>query len=214
MPTTVPTVVRPATAADVVVVTAALAVGLADDRVISGWLFPDAAHYTRYSAGYFTCYVELALERGHVWTTGDTVGALVSMPNAVRKQCQHDTTVRDRIARAAGPCAERAAILDEALQTRRRESPEHEHLTWIGVAPEHRGCGIDDQLLHAFARLAEQHDRPIYAESRGEHAAELYRRHGYERLGQTITPRSCDIEIQPLWREPVLPIDLEAEVWV
>ena len=211
MSTTVHTVVRPAAAADADTVTAALTGGLADDGVISGWLFPDADHYTRYGPDYFACYVELALERGHVWTTGDPVGALVSMPGAVWRQIQHDTAVRHRIALATGPCAERAAILDEALQARHPESPEHEYLTWIGVAPEHRSCGINDQLLHAFTRLAEQHGRPIYAETRGEPAAQLYRRHGYERLGQAIKPPSCDIEIQPLWREPV-PIDLEAEV--
>ena len=214
MPTSVRAVVRPATAADVVTVTTALTVGLADDPVIRGWLFPDADHYTRYSPDYYACYVELAIERGHVWTTGDTIGALVSMPGSAWKQSHHHTTVRHGIAHAAAPWASRAAVLEDALRASRPGSLDHEYLTWMGVAPEHRSCGIDDQLLHAFTCLAEQDDRPIYAEARGDSAANLYRRHGYERLGLAITLPDCDIEIQPLWREPVLPIDLDSEVWL
>jgi ribosomal protein S18 acetylase RimI-like enzyme len=60
----------------------------------------------------------------------------------------------------------------------------HGHLPYLGVEPERQGHGIGTTLLQAVLAWADDDGLPCYVETSTERAATLYRRHGFEVVGE------------------------------
>jgi hypothetical protein len=122
-----------------------LSAGFADNPALR-WIFPDDDNWAEYSRRYFACWAELGFERGRVWTAGASRGALITFPSETMRGLKRDAGFERRIAAAAGPCAQRAAVFGTAMLVRHPLSPTHSYAAFIGVAPGQRGHGLGAQI--------------------------------------------------------------------
>lgn len=83
-----PNAIRLATAADNDNVVAALTTDFSADVIISR---RPLRNFDPYASGYFACCTDFAIEPGYVWTTGETFGALITMPPQAWQRSKHDT---------------------------------------------------------------------------------------------------------------------------
>lgn len=181
-------------------VIAALTMGFSDDVIISGWVFTDPDTYERYASGYFACYTDFAIAHGYVWTTGDTAGALITLPAQAWQLAQQDTGLKERMIRATGPYATRVFALEQALANRHPGVPDYLYAAFIAVAPRYRSQSIGPQMIREFFRLADRMQLPIYGEATTDRNSRLYDRLGIRRHGNAISLPRCDAELFPFWR--------------
>jgi ribosomal protein S18 acetylase RimI-like enzyme len=62
----------------------------------------------------------------------------------------------------------------------------HYYLWFLGVDPEHQGRGFGSELLRSLTAKADSDKMPCYLETDRERNVGLYRRHGFEVLGQSV----------------------------
>lgn len=97
------------------------------------------------------------------------------------------------------PREPRLAAFTELLRARHPHDREHLYLPFLGVAEPGRGIG--SALLTSRLSRADAEGLPAYLEASSPRSVPLYRRHGFEFLGEPVTlpdgPR-----LWPMWREP------------
>ncbi|MDP9904676.1 GNAT family N-acetyltransferase [Arthrobacter bambusae] len=195
-----------ATTSDRENVIAALTGGFSDDVLVAGWMFPDPETYAQHAGGWFACYTDFALEHGYVWTTGDATAALVAMPSEAWQRAQHDEDLKDRVAKATGPCIERVAALDKVFAERHPGAPDHIYFAMGGIQPEHRNKGLGTHMLQNAFELADRMGLACYAEASCERNARLWDRIGLRVTGAPIRVPGYDSDMFSLWRPPSPPV--------
>jgi GNAT superfamily N-acetyltransferase len=195
--TAVPTL-RRATALDAENVLSALTAAFSIDPVVSGWVFDDRQTYYRYCRTYMTDYVEVALEHGQIWTTGDQVAAIVTMPSTALDRAE--AASEDQLRDLYGPHVERVASLHAALDNRHPSVPSHHYCALVAVAPAHQGRGIGLTLMREYLAYLDQRGLPAYIEASNARNSRLYARIGYQHLAEPIVLPGCDTHVFPMWR--------------
>lgn len=76
----------------------------------------------------------------------------------------------------------------------------HLYLYSIAVVPEHRGKGAGGAMIKARLATAEQDGMPVYLEASTEDSARLYRRHGFEAIGERLRLPEEGPTLIPMWR--------------
>lgn len=77
---------------------------------------------------------------------------------------------------------------------------EHAYLWFIGVAPHAQGMGVGSRLLAAGLERVDAQRLPAYLESSNPANVPLYRRYGFEVIGE-IQPAPDAPKLDAMWRE-------------
>ncbi|MFF0146908.1 acetyltransferase (GNAT) family protein [Amycolatopsis sulphurea] len=190
--------IRVATRADEDHVVDALTFGFAEDPILAGTMFPDDELYPTFARRYFGVWTDLALDLGTIWTTGDTVGALLTFPSESLPALDNESDLHARLIEACGPYAERVLSVHNVLDLQHPEQPPHHYALFMGVAPGRRSRGLGTRLAHELFALADSEGRAVYGEASCERNSRLYIRMGLRPTGERITVFAHDI--LPLWR--------------
>lgn len=161
-------------AADVIVVAFA-----ADP--MTRWTWPDLRVYLKAMPRLVRAFGGKAYGCGSADCVGDHAGAALWLPPGVEPD-------RDVLAEVVQTTLtpeqlERAMAVFEQMAAYHPQEP-HWYLPLIGVDPAYQGKGLGDALMaHALARCDRDH-MPAYLESSNPRNISLYRRHGFEPLGE------------------------------
>lgn len=111
--------------------------------------------------------------------------SLVLPPGAFPMPLSGQLTTATGVLRTRPGRAHRFARAEHEL--RKRHLPGlHYYLWFLGVEPEHQGRGLGSELLRSLIARADAEAMPCYLETDLERNVALYRRHGFEVLGESI----------------------------
>ena len=185
-----------------------------DDPVLRH-IHPDDAGRLAWSIRFFDVMVRVGQLHGSVLEAEDGAGVAIWLP----PDHAHPSTWTYLRAGGLGfalhtPPAVRGRGLRylafaQALHRRSTTGP-HGYLPYLGVDPERQGQGLGTRLLRPILRLADEDGLPCYLESSTDRATALYRRHGFEVVGEG------DVEAggPRLWGMPGGTNRLTAFVWL
>ncbi len=199
-----PVVARPAAAADIADLSAALARAFRDDPVMS-WMVPDPRRREVALPGLYA-----ALPRHHYLRGG---GAEVATGGAGRIGAaalwappQHwQSTPREFLAmapamlRALGRDVLRGKAVDDAMQARHPAEP-HWYLGIIGSDPDVRGDGYGAALMRSRLSRCDREFAPAYLESSNADNVPYYQRFGFTVTGEIVVPDGPTL--WQMWRNP------------
>jgi ribosomal protein S18 acetylase RimI-like enzyme len=94
---------------------------------------------------------------------------------------------------------ERFRILGEIMQATHPHEP-HWYLNVISTLPSHRGQGLGARALEPVLAVCDAEGMPAYLESSNPRNMSLYRRHGFEQVGELPLPDGP--ALYPMWRTP------------
>lgn len=94
----------------------------------------------------------------------------------------------------------RMSAMRAAMDKNHPMDREHAYLWFIGVAPEAQGMGVGSRLLAAGLERVDAQRLPAYLESSNPANVPLYRRFGFEVVGQ-IRPSPDAPALDAMWRE-------------
>jgi ribosomal protein S18 acetylase RimI-like enzyme len=145
------------------------------------WLFPDARQYLHYAPLLLKYFAGRAFEHGSAWRTADYKGAALWLPPGVGP----DEEAMGALLLEGVEPAQHAAVFG-LLEQVGAGHPQvaHWYLPAIGVDPLCQGRGYGSTLL---ARSLEPIDRAhvaAYLETTNPANIPLYRRHGFEIVGE------------------------------
>jgi ribosomal protein S18 acetylase RimI-like enzyme len=95
---------------------------------------------------------------------------------------------------------ERFRILGELMAMAHPHAP-HWYLNVIATLPDHQGRGLGARALAPVLERCDAERMPAYLESSNPRNMTLYRRHGFEEIGDTIDLPDGP-SLWPMWREP------------
>ncbi|MGH1561251.1 GNAT family N-acetyltransferase [Mumia sp. DW29H23] len=174
--------VRLATAADRERILDTLVTAFVADPVLR-WLFPDDATYPAYAEAFFGHLFDKRIGRRAVWTIdGDSVA--VWEPPSEGAQEEADGTWADRF-----PAEVRARVdaYDHAVHAALPPGP-FWYLGVLGTRPEHAGKRWGRAVMAAGLRRAAEDGLPSVLETSNRGNVDLYRRAGWEVVGELTEP--------------------------
>jgi RimJ/RimL family protein N-acetyltransferase len=192
--------IRPADAADVPALSAALAQAFTTDPIVN-WLLPQRARRVARRELMFTLELQTYVlpQDGLVFTADDGAGALAGgclalppdqwqMPRAV------DGRTAVRWLRAYGRNLRRASRLQRGMEEHHPAEPAY-YIRWIGVRPGLQGQGLGTALMRPVLDRCDRDGAPAYIEASSQRSAALYERLGFVHLGILQLPDGAP----PLW---------------
>jgi GNAT superfamily N-acetyltransferase len=161
------------------------------------WLFPDVRQYLRYFPIFAKAFGGTAIDRGTALTNHDCSGvALWLAPSAAPDEEALSALIERSVAKQRR--ADVFALFDEMARLHPRKP--HWYLPLIGVEPAQQGRGLGSALLRPVLRECDAADLPAYLEATSVRNLPLYKRHGFEAVGQ-IKVGGCP-PIVPMLRLP------------
>ncbi|MCW5890757.1 MAG: GNAT family N-acetyltransferase [bacterium] len=161
------------------------------------FLWPSPYAYLQSGPAFVRAFAGRGFACGSAYVCADFSGAALWLPPDVHPDAETlETVVRET--------AEPARLDDAfgALEQMAQVHPagRHWYLPLIGVDPSRRGQGVGDALMrHALARCDED-GVPAYLESTNPRNVSLYRRHGFDVVGE-IAVGACPL-LTPMSRPP------------
>ena len=197
--------VERADAADVAVLSAALARAF-DDDPLSLYLFGRPLTRAAGLARFFALQLRHTyLRHGEVWTTADRAGAALWAPPAMPRPGAMDLVrllpVVPYLSVWGRKTPDVVRLLAAYEQARPRQA--HWYLGTLGTDPDRQGRGVGSALLRVVLDRLDVDGVPAYLESSKESNLSFYARHGFEVTGQITTPRGPTLWL--MWREPRAP---------
>jgi ribosomal protein S18 acetylase RimI-like enzyme len=189
-----------ATAADVPLLSAALARAFDDDPVMS-WVFPDQVSRPARMSGLFELLLSTHhLQRGEVWAAEGHAGAAAwCEPDKWRIPFGRQVRNLPALVRLVGfGLFTRLRGLMEA--ERHHPTVPHWYLGVLGVEPEAQGTGTGSELLRPVLERCDAEGMGAYLESSKESNLAFYARHGFE-VTERI-PLGPGPDIWGMWRNP------------
>jgi ribosomal protein S18 acetylase RimI-like enzyme len=161
------------------------------------WTWPDPRQYLAAMPRMARAFGGRAFARGGALATDGYTGVALWLPPGVEADgTALSDVMEDTVSPAQGEAG--AKIFEQMAKYHPREP--HWYLPLIGVDPTHQGKGHGDALItHALVHC--DRDRvPAYLESSNPRNIPLYRRHGFETLGEIRAGSSP--AIIPMLRRP------------
>jgi ribosomal protein S18 acetylase RimI-like enzyme len=159
---------------------AALTLAFVRDPIMR-WFYPEAQAYLKHFPGFARAFGGAAFASGTAWIADDDGGASLWLPPDVHADGEaiggHAfSTVRD---------AERETLesIFGQLDAHHPKEP-HWYLAMIGVDAAHQGKGLGALLLQVALERCDQDGVIAYLESSNPANISLYRRHGFEVVGE------------------------------
>ena len=195
-PSTHASTVRELTPADVQLAADIIVLAFAADPV-TRWTWPDPRTYLAAMPRLVRAFGGKAFACGGADCVGDFAGAALWLPPGVEPdqealgELMQSTLTPEQL--------EKALALFRQMADYHPHEP-HWYLPLIGVDPAQQGKGFGDALMaHALARC-DRDGAPAYLESTNPRNISLYRRHGFEPLGEIRAGASPPLV--PMLRRP------------
>jgi GNAT superfamily N-acetyltransferase len=193
---------RPATIADVGLVTETLMLAFLHDPVWSVALArPDGS--TAHLAAYWQFYVEGALRYSTVFMTDDASAVSVWIPPGGTELSNAAEDALERLVKATLEPAAAAAMFElwERFAANHPRDEPHAYLSLLATHPDHRGQGIGQRLLADDLVRCDAAGAPAYLESTNPGNDHRYERAGFRRIGGFRAVLD-DAPISTMWRRP------------
>jgi RimJ/RimL family protein N-acetyltransferase len=200
--------IRPADAADVPALSAALAQAFTSDAMMN-WLLPQRTRRVARRELMFTLELQTyaLAQDGLVFTTADGRGTLaggcVALPP---DRWQMPTAVDGRTAvrwlRTLGTKLPRATRVQRFMEEHHPAEP-HCYIRWVGVRPGLQGQGLGTAMMGPVLDRCDSDGAPAYLEASSERSAALYERLGFVHLGVLQLPDGAP-PVWPMRRPPVV----------
>jgi GNAT superfamily N-acetyltransferase len=187
--------IREATDGDRDLLARICAAGFENDPVMS-WVFPDSTTRFGQLLVAFSGLVDDFLAKAHsaVHVVDDACATFWRSPAWVKPEPGGDD--------GTGPwtpeVAERFRILDEGMSAAHPHDA-HWYLNVISTLPDHQGRGLGAEILAPTIATCDAEGMPAYLESSNPRNMTLYRRHGFEQIGEIELPDGPSL--YPMWRE-------------
>jgi GNAT superfamily N-acetyltransferase len=192
--------VAPAGPADANAIGAVLARAFEDDPVF-GWAIPGTADRRARLHSVFAAFADAYLPYGETYVTGDGAGAALWAPAGVDPLGDERLDAfAARIGAILGDDAARLLEVGALLELHHPPQP-FVHLQLMGVVPERQGHGLGSRLLSTVLRRCDATGTPAYLEATSPANRRLYRRYGFETVGEIALPRGP--ALWRMWREPL-----------
>jgi ribosomal protein S18 acetylase RimI-like enzyme len=148
---------------------------------IARWFYPKAADYFRWFPQFVRAFAGRAIGNGTAYCTGNYSGAALWLPPGVGP----DETAIERIVRQSLP-EERHAAAFELFEKMSENHPagSHWYLPMIGVDTFAQNRGIGTGLMEIALNRIDKDMLPAYLESSNPKNISLYRRFGFEEIGE------------------------------
>jgi ribosomal protein S18 acetylase RimI-like enzyme len=145
------------------------------------WTWPDAHQYLATMPRLARAFGGRAFARGGAFGCAGHAGVALWLPPGVHPD---EEGLNEVVLGTVSPANRASAIAIFEQMARYHPSGPHWYLPLIGVDPAHQGRGLGDALMtHALAR-ADRDRLPAYLESSNPRNISLYRRHGFDALGE------------------------------
>lgn len=190
-----------ATPVDAPVLGAVLARAFHDDPVF-GWVVRDSDARRERLPLLFAAFAEAYLSHHETYVAGDNVGAALwappgSEPIPADRAGEFEEGLADAL---KNEDLDRGLRIQELLEAHHPDRPCF-YLQFMGVAPEHQGCGLGSQLVTTVLKRCDAAGTPAYLEATNPDNRRLYERHGFETLDEIAVPGGPPL--WPMWRAPV-----------
>jgi ribosomal protein S18 acetylase RimI-like enzyme len=164
---------------------------------IARWAYPDPQQFWTYFPPLVRAFGGRAFETATAFVAGDYAGAALWLPPG-----EHPDEEAMGEIFAASVSGEREESLSEfgRQQSDAHPTQPHWYLPLIGVDPAHQGQGHGSRLMQHALRVCDRDGLPAYLEATSLGSRALYRRHGFEAVGEIQAPGSPPM--WPMWREP------------
>jgi GNAT superfamily N-acetyltransferase len=196
--------VRPATVADLELLTQIASEGFEQDPVMS-WLFPDdAARRAKLRVMFGGLAEDMLGDRGTVLLAGEASACFWRRPDFDHHPDPPEPTDErppepDRPSPFTAEELGRLALLGEAMHEAHPREP-HWYLNVVATRPTHRSRGLGALVLAPVLAEADASGFPCYLESSNPRNHTLYHRHGFEDLDD-VRPDGGP-PLRAMWREP------------
>jgi GNAT superfamily N-acetyltransferase len=195
--------VRRAQDADLDAVVPAFAAATADE-VVNAWIAAAGPVPVDAYTAHLTESMRKHLRDDEVWIAerdgrieGLSVWIQVASTERFRAEVEEIAAMAETMAL---PMLGRAETVMRLIAGAHPEKVPHLYLFSIAVVPEHRGAGAGGAMLKARLATAEQEGMPVYLEASTEDSARLYRRHGFEAIGDRLRLPEEGPTLIPMWR--------------
>src|SRR5262249_40065531 len=105
-----------------------------------------------------------------------------------------------RLRETCGEWTENFVVLEELLAAHHPHRP-HDHLAFLAVRPSVQSRGLGSVLLRHHHRALDADGHAAFLEASSTGSRDLYRRHGYDLLGEAYGLPNGAL-FWPMWREP------------
>jgi ribosomal protein S18 acetylase RimI-like enzyme len=174
----------------------AVVMGFSDDPVMR-WLYPEPHQYFSAFPDFVRAFAGRAFERGTAYRVNGYSGAALWLPPGVQPDVDEVTAVLQRSV-SAKVQDELHSLLEQSEKY--HPSEPHWYLPLIGVDPAWRRRGYGAALMEHALAMCDREGNMAYLESSNPENQSLYRRHGFELLGE-IRAGSAP-PIYPMLRQP------------
>ncbi|MFF3437412.1 GNAT family N-acetyltransferase [Streptosporangium sp. NPDC002721] len=166
-----------------------------DDPLVR-WLFPEAGSRARLQEHYHRSL--LARPGAETYLAGHHEGASIWLAPATDRTHHEDDAGPET---AFGESGTRLLALGRALAPRHPDREPYLYLPCMGVVGGRRGAGLGSAMLRHRLERADADGLAAYLEASSPRSRALYRRHGFEDLGEPV--RVADgPPLWPMWRPP------------
>lgn len=163
------------------------------------WIVPDDGVRRRLLAAQFEILVDHARKNGLVHLDDDADAVAVWVDNTAEPAEIDDYDAR--LAAAVGDWLPRFQAFDAELMAHHPHEP-HYHLALLAVRPGKQSQGRGGRLMSRHHEWLDQRGIPAYLEASSPRSRDLYRRHGYEPLGDPYHLPDDGPPMFPMWRLP------------
>ena len=189
--------VRDATEDDLALVARISAAGFEDDPLMR-WVFADdPARLEPMRIAFGGLAKSYLAEHSVLHVVGEACVTMWRMPAYVAPPATDD----DGPSPFAPGVQERFRILGELMEVAHPHDRPHWYLNVIATLPSHQGRGLGARALRPMVERFDAAGEPAYLESSNPRNMTLYRRHGFEELGDPIDLPDGP-SLYPMWREP------------
>ncbi|MEU3365046.1 GNAT family N-acetyltransferase [Streptomyces pseudogriseolus] len=175
------------------------------DDPVSGWVFPGAEYRHATHHRLMAAFTDATLADGRVDLVedGSACALWLSVP---AEDPGHGGAAEGEdefaeLRRAVDADNERVELIGRLTAGIHPQSRAHEYLWMIGVAPGRQGEGLGTALIGSALDRCDREGRAAYLEASSERSAVLYRRLGFEHLGEPLRLPDGPL-MYPMWREP------------
>jgi ribosomal protein S18 acetylase RimI-like enzyme len=192
--------VRRADAADRQTVLDVLTKAFMDDPVAC-WLFPEVGRRGRLQAHYYRPL--LTHPAAEAYLAGRREGTSIWLTLAAGQTLYEERPDAPEAGQWAvfGENGARLLALGQALAPRHPDREPHLYLPCMGVLGGRQGAGLGSAMLRHRLERADADGLAAYLEASSPRSRALYRRHGFEDLGQPVRVADSPL-LWPMWRPP------------
>ena len=152
----------------------------ADDPV-ERWLFPDRDDYVAHFPDLVAALGGRAFDHGTAWGLADLAAVALWLPPGTGPDAE-------AIGRSLGETVavhkhdDLFSVLEQMDE--RHPTSAHWYLPWLAVHPDDQGRGLGSDLLARCLSVVDEQALPAYLETPNPRTIPLYRRHGFELVGE------------------------------